>query len=1823
MKKTIKQSRAGQPVTSQTVDITANTPAVSDTNPFWGKDEQSIVFQSNRADLQGITLGTLTHIYRMRPDGSVLEALTGPLSSPVFGATNSQSEPAYNSGSSAVVYIDSDGGGSLDLLELNLNTRTTPRTLIKNNPQGYTFVGLNHPEYGFAPGGSVGVIFAGKRTTDASFHLFAVDTQSGNVTQLTSGSADDRNPTLSPDSAKPVIAFDSNRANASGSVTKAKRDIWVVGTNPNGNNAVQVTNFAAGGQSSENIQPAWSTNKIDQPGGQQQFINGQQLIAFASTRYDIANDGNANGINPNGTHDIYWLKVNIGPDPNNNSQFTITTPESSSNVSLKLASSDPQHKYDDLHPTWPQFISTYRVAYQSDRTFYNTAANDSGPAGQPFDIFASTLLDINAPSLIRFDVASGDVLNVQPRIGIPGGAVKISAKVADFETGIRNDTDGGGVFVQIKNPNSKYQSADNKEHKVYITGGFTPDNSNFVFTNFEYEMERIFIGADSSDSRENTYAKPRYNASVDDFFAFTGSTSAPDAGWLPLKFESRDATTGISTYSANWTTDRFPSDYVIDLIVYDNAVNPFSTSSFDRASNWKIYDNVWGFTTQNFQPAHNLLFVSDYSAGQKFFNSRFGTSVLTNVANTFWGTESWMTDIQDSLLPTRYVNGTTIGTVVAALNALGVKSYGAFDPNDFGTNGTFDPSVIDGTKADGADVPATQQYDLWRILCRGALPAAVLQQYTPHTEQQPPDTLNGEKTPRTVVVANRCIIWHAPYTGDLFTGAGTLTDLSVQSQLHGFLQAGGRLFVNGQDVGWALTLDGTNLNSFFSDDLRAIYVNDQDPGVGIIDINVGPFPVSIRTNPIYALQTTGNPDVITYDPWRDPAATFPIEPPHIYYGPPFPPGYKDNVSNETNYITAGVSGTDVHELACLGVVYPDEIKPGLNVTSDMRFGNGNTGLQHYADGTTGQRVAYCSFGLEGLNADAFGVPGATNVIALKNRRTEVLHNIVCWLRTGTMFGIVRDTQGSPLSGVLVRLANRSTAQGVPIYAYTAITLDDGSYVINGVESGQYAVTAFKPGYSIQKRTGNSVHGGWRSDMSFRLTLAEPAVIKGKVTRIDGTTPVVGATVTAKDNFTPATFTGISDSSGNYSIDRVPSQTTYTLTVTAPGFGASIPVNYLVNDPADPSGNNFLQAAKTYQPYDFKLKAVPGSVTGFVYKKNADGSQGPAIPNAIVTATSGGATVTATTDSNGAYSFDTNNTPSNGIDPGSVSLVATAPGYAPNAPITISVVSGQPTVAPPILLSPVAPGSISGLVTRTSDNTALPGVLIQLKDPSGNIITSTTTTTVQSDGTNYRITSVPAGVTYTVIATKSGFTANPLTQNAAVTTGVETKNVNFQMDPLHTFAGQLSLVSSPYDYGSNPANVEQLLSVPDGDPAFLFATWDIGRYAFFPTPPADRFRLGRGYFLGYKTNLPLSTVGTTADTTRPFDITLNPGWNLIGDPFLLDIDWTKVAVVDGGVVKTHDQAVSTGAIGSALYSYVSGTYILNFKISPWAGYWVRAYRSVTLRIDPINDLYGRAAAVGGTSRAVLQGGDGWSVNLRVNAGQLRDEDNYLGVSSRAVDGFDQFKAEKPPVFGDKYLALTFDHTDWGQMSGGYGVDVRSASTGTKVWNFTVNTTAANTRASITWPNVSTIRRGTTLYLTDTVTGQVQDLRTTSSYSWQTGETPAPRKFRVEAIRSDATNTLRVTNVVVQSSRSPGSPVTISYNLSMPANVEIIVRGAAGNQVRHVTGRASRAAGINEVTWDQKTDQNVAVPSGSYSVEIRAQSTDGRTTAKQLAQILVVR
>jgi hypothetical protein len=1802
--------RASAIVPPSTVDLTPGTAAIDDKCPSWGSDDQTIVFQSNRVLASNGTPaslpGTNYHIYKMNAQGLGVTALTGPsaVSTAVQNATStsSQTEPNLSHGLNSVAYIDTSAAGVdikvLDLIQ-NVVTSVLTSNLLSNTGQQVVFTAVNHPEFAGDPNT---IIFAGKPQGDTHFHIYEaqipINGGATNLIQFTSGVADDLNPTMNSDPNHPMIAFDSNRSNAQGTGVGANRNIWVMntaapsGVNPVPIGAMQVTNFTG----SDNIEPSWSTVKIDQVHSNQGIVNGQQLLAFASTRQD----------NNTGNHGIWWLKTTVS----SNNGVLVVPPESTTNTAYQLTTNNTNYQFDDRRPSWPQFISTYRIAYYSNRSAYDPGSQNSIPSTAN-DVFASTLIDVNAPTLIRWDSTSGEIVHVDPRLGTPGQNVTISVKIADFESGVK------AVYVQIKNPDGASRSSDGHGHKCYNTyTGQTDGNWQHDISGIptEYEWEPIDTNTDTY-SGSGQPAPPIYYPGYDDQYAFSGSGNPVDPRWLQLNLVGTDPVTGVSTYSNTWKTDINPSDYYIDVIAYDNALSPFPLGNGWGASNWMIYDNVWGFSTKPFNPSHNILFVNDYACGQKFMNSAALNGPLghpstgsAGYSGNFlrFGTESWMTESDRRQFPTQYADNTVNPAKIYPVRGDYINSLGV---------GSYDDQFI---VSDGTNVPPTQQYDQWRILCRGPLPYAVALQYMAHNEQQPPDIISGETVPRNVDVSPACIIWQSPYSGEVFAGPGTITDLATQQLLHNFLMAGGRLFVNGQDVAWALTLGGASTNSFLTNDLQAQYAstNTLDNAITVTPTPAAPY------------------EPISFTPWGG----------HYY------PGALGSISNITdNPLTLGYyDPTYPHPpyWSCPAIYFVDQVIPGQGAVADITYPGGNAAMMHYYDKTTGHKIVYCSAGLEGINSD--GVveidPATGNVIdmLIKNRRAELMHNIVCWLRTGIMAGKVFDLKvGTPIAGAFVRLFGGPNQGTSTAAAYTGITGTDGSYTINGVEAGTYDAVASKAGYSSQRVIGVSVHGGYRAQIAdVRLTNAQPASISGQITLTDGVTPVQGATITATEVVTGGAtttniFTAQSDSKGNYTIMTVAAGTIYTVTVTPPAnssLGASVPVSLPCPNPQDPNTSQrdqVVQPAKTYTGFNFEFRAQPGTLIGRVL--NGSVTPNTPIQGATVTATKGTQVVTTTTDANGNYRYDPTSTTPNGLDPGVWSLSAVAPGFAASTAINATVTSNQTTTNPDILLNTVPPGIVVGLVIRANDSSPLPGVTVVATDSTGKQAASTTTGATQTaaDGStyNYSLGTLPAGVSYTISASEPGYTAVPASVTVPVVTGQTKTGVNFSMNPLFVFTSGTSLVSSPYDYPSG--NIYSMLALPQSDQTngrFIFATWSQGNYFFAPNAPATTFRLGQGYFLVYPNTLPLSVQGTPAPPTQQYMITLNKGWNLIGDPFLISLDFTKTQYQDPitHVIENYIQAITNGDVGSGLYSYNGSSLDLSYTIDPWVGYWLYSYKNQTLILDPaaagLTSIASKAASV---SRAAVNDGTGWTLNLKASAGDAADTANRLGISSHATDGYDSYKILKPPVFGSRYINMAFSHDNWGDKSGEYGVDIRSASVGSKTWDFNVQTNIANTTANLTWPNSATLSRKVTLTLYDLSNGQSVDLRSSGSYSWQTGSQPATRAFRIVSSSITGNSLLKVSNIMANQPGGRASGININFNLSDSANVQIRILDASGKMVRTVLNSVSRAAGINQVIWDQKNDQGVSLPMGVYMVDIHAQSTDGKQTARGTAPILITR
>ena len=1214
------------------------------------------------------------------------------------------------------------------------------------------------------------------------------------------------------------------------------------------------------------------------------------------------------------------------------------------------------------------------------------------------------------------------VLDQRGAVGGVDGPEAFTAGVGPGPSGNKSDTisigrSGGGVNPAPVLDGKGAPVLDANKNPILNLPGSDPNL--FIPWGPEYECQVVnpqFGAPDASsaagatDTGDSDYRTPYWLAGVDDQQPFSGTgrqrpTSNQATGvagqyqpaeWLQftrLPAAQQDGQGGV-LYSVTWKTPTSGSDYYLDVIAFDKAVAPrsFGGDGQTITSNWRIYDNVWGFSTASSLNNNDILVVSDYALGQKFAATTFGGQTgLLNLVPKLYGSESYVTDIDVNLLPNAiYRNAVFPGADVNNPSPEVLDLSSEFNPdsqvisgsqeqqfstlgitvlNGLGVGSYTDQFVSDGGVVDGVPAVHSQQYSIWRVLSRGPVPAAVYRAYEPTIVTQPAVTDPGGPKGLTsvpvgkVAAANRCIFWLSPFTGDVLAGPGTLLDTNTQAALASFVGAGGRLCVSGQDVGSALTQSGTS-NNTASGFLSTVL------GATLATANGGthlPVPGPITTQADGRITTTPYFDGQVLGEYQElsPGGFFTIPPSQRLirvsndfggnafqsetFGPfVFTPAYSGNWRTDGSldqlgpYIqsfppsgTASSNGSNA-VVAQIDTIVPNKgshvdltLAPFQNPQPAVSVGNvnaasapGGAGLiytENPITGTsgTGSKVVYSTVGLEALSTEYYKQTLAfkPNPIAYlpRNQRQNILHNIVNYLRTGSISGTVRATTGngnvgSGVPGVTVYVVD---AYGVAIPGrgtFSATTDTAGNFRIDGIEPGNYTLAAYKTGFTRTVSNPGvvfTIEGDSIQSASLTISQSTGGAISGVVT--EGGQPVAGAAVTFTSSDGTTSQNTTTNANGSYSLPNLP-PTTYTGIATDPATGGASAVSAPVTVTANSSAT-----------VNFVIKAGPGTVTGRV----VDATTNLPITGATVSFSSGNpptVATTATTDSTGTYT-------ATNVPAGSYTLTASAPGYGNSAPVSIAVTGNQTTNPPDIPLGPVVNGTLGGLVTSTGSSSPAGGVTISIVNAGTGAsvlgVTSTTTSTSGPDGSplNYGPVTLAAG-TYTVTASSNGVTTAAQTVTVS---GSQFSRVDFTgvagLPPVHTFAAGLNFLSTPYDYST--LGFDALFGTV-GSGRSRVAVWNpaVNAYALDPTAPADTLRLGRGYWVDLLT--PASLITTGASPSGTVSVALSPSWNQIGVPNLSGVLVSSLSfdMGNGSTPLTFAQAISSAnhVVSPILYRF---------------------------------------------------------------------------------------------------------------------------------------------------------------------------------------------------------------------------------------------------------------------------------------------------------------
>ncbi|GIV07610.1 MAG: hypothetical protein KatS3mg017_0812 [Fimbriimonadales bacterium] len=383
----------------------------------------------------------------------------------------------------------------------------------------------------------------------------------------------------------------------------------------------------------------------------------------------------------------------------------------------------------------------------------------------------------------------------------------------------------------------------------------------------------------------------------------------------------------------------------------------------------------------------------------------------------------------------------------------------------------------------------------------------------------------------------------------------------------------------------------------------------------------------------------------------------------------------------------------------------------------------------------------------------------------------------------------------------------------------------------------------------------------------------------------------------------------------------------------------------------------------------------------------------------------------------------------------------------------------------------------------------------------------------------------------------------------------------------------------------------------------------------PTPPR-----GIGYFL--RNSSPAFILGDErVDTNTAYLIPLQEGWNMIGNPFPFNVPWSacEVEIVGaGGQVQriSLQEAADRDFIRPQIYRYIPLTGEYTWRTAPlgeliaWQAHWVRALEPCTLVVPPVGAARSRSEQ---SPRVTIDQSDGWLVRLIARSGDREDSNNLIGTASNADDAVGREDVEKPPAFKSYLVVNIVDQRTRSALA----QDIRRNAKRAQRWEIEVNTDQPEAEVTLQWTQELPLPRGVRLTLIDLATGDRVSMTQNSSYRFRTDEN-SRRCFAIEA-QPARTSRLQVSNVTVTQTR--GNQFSVQYALNGDATVQVLVQDATGKTIARLHN-STRSAGVSTATWNGRNDAGVAVPPGTYQLQIIATGEEGET-ARVVRPLVVAR
>lgn len=240
----------------------------------------------------------------------------------------------------------------------------------------------------------------------------------------------------------------------------------------------------------------------------------------------------------------------------------------------------------------------------------------------------------------------------------------------------------------------------------------------------------------------------------------------------------------------------------------------------------------------------------------------------------------------------------------------------------------------------------------------------------------------------------------------------------------------------------------------------------------------------------------------------------------------------------------------------------------------------------------------------------------------------------------------------------------------------------------------------------------------------------------------------------------------------------------------------------------------------------------------------------------------------------------------------------------------------------------------------------------------------------------------------------------------------------------------------------------------------------------------RIELGRGYWFNSLTDVTINVGAGQTNGVIPFQLALEQGWNQIGNPYNVTIDWNNI-LNENGLSTTVDRLI--------VYNTTLRDFESSNTLDAFEGAFVWSDQAVVVPIDPMAGSNGRISE----TPEEFSGSD-WKKELKLNWNGTTRPIAAIGMHGSAAELKDTYDKLTVPRF-ENYLEMYTTNQEYFYPY--FSEDIQPHAE-LKVWNFNLESNYVAGLVELGW-NPEVINGN--LWLLDERTGSVVNMSSTNSYT----------------------------------------------------------------------------------------------------------------------------